>query len=160
MPSQRPQHKQRYEKTPLPVVNVLKFHALLFKLKLNFVITTDYTPPRSSEFQHTIIYQTGNVRIFYIFPQWCNSRKKTIRSRTLILTFLCAVKLDTKTRMISSSQRPLHSQHSTNTRDEHPFPHRDSNPRPHIYTLDCPAKGIGWLLYTRIGTILKYKYIR
>ena len=31
--------------------------------------------------------------------------------------------------MISSSQRPLPTQHTTNTRDEHPCHQRDSNPR-------------------------------
>jgi hypothetical protein len=37
---------------------------------------------------------------------------------------------DSSERVISSTQRPLPTQRTTNTRDEHPCPQRDSNPDP------------------------------
>jgi hypothetical protein len=42
---------------------------------------------------------------------------------------------DSSERVISSLQRPLSTQHTTNTRDKHPCPQRDSSPR------SQPSKG-------------------
>jgi hypothetical protein len=56
---------------------------------------------------------------------------------------------DSSERVISASQRPLPTQHKTNTRDEEPCPQRDSNPRSQIirqlqtYALNRAATGIG-----------------
>jgi len=36
---------------------------------------------------------------------------------------------DSSVRVISLSQMPLHTQHTTNTEDEHPYTQRDSNAR-------------------------------
>jgi IS4 transposase len=43
---------------------------------------------------------------------------------------------DSTGRVISSSQRPLPTQSTTNTRDEHPYPHWDLNPR-HQHSCGC-----------------------
>ena len=58
--------------------------------------------------------------------------------------------------MISSSQRPLPAEHTTNTTDKHPRPQRDSTipaiEWPHTYTSDRTATGIG-------RSHLKYAYL-
>jgi hypothetical protein len=56
--------------------------------------------------------------------------------------------MDTSQGVISPSQRPLPTQHTTNTRDEHSRPHWGMNPRSAIrelqtYALDHTAIGIG-----------------
>ena len=51
---------------------------------------------------------------------------KVSRSHTIENTY---TRWDACGRVISSTQRPLPTRHTTNTRDEHPCPHGDSNRR-------------------------------
>jgi hypothetical protein len=72
----------------------------------------------------------------YTFFLWLNGPERA--STASLLMFLDHEQLDTHTHthpvgrsegVISSSQKPLPKQNTTNTRDEHPVPQRDSNPR-------------------------------
>jgi len=74
--------------------------------------------------------------------------------RSVVSTQLAThVKWDSYKRVISSSRRPLPTQHTTNTREKHPCSQQDSNPRsyqlegggPQTYALDRTATRIGEL---------------
>jgi hypothetical protein len=122
---------QCLHKTLFPVVNILIFHFLLFHLILNFVIRTGYTPSDCHAFCIQSNIRDGERRIIYIFIYFLSDATAEIRSRLPLLRFLHEALLYTNTGMISSLQRPLTTKQATKTSGEHPFPHRDSNPRPH-----------------------------
>ena len=95
-------------------------------------------------------------KLFFYFFLWCNS--PTGAYPTSLLRFLDHTHTwqDFPERVISSSERPLTTQH-TNTRDEHPFPHRIFvfscvqfvlYPYFFIY-LDCPAFCLLFFTYNK-----------
>ena len=68
---------------------------------------------------------------------------------------------DSCERVTSSSHRPLPARHTTNTRDEHPCPHLDSNPRSRqLSGFRCMPNAAQPPLSASVCTFLTYfKYI-